>query len=69
MARTRGSGVKVQNIPTDLYLQLFEIQYQFLYLGEKRLQRAVLERMDELWDTFDASEHKELAIQIQNLKK
>lgn len=53
----------------DLYMQLFEIQFQLSYLGEKRLQRAVLDRLEALWSTFDAGEHKELAIQIQNLHK
>lgn len=53
----------------DLYIQLYEIQYQLAYLGEKRLQRAMLDRLEELWSKFDAGEHKELAIQLQNLNK
>lgn len=51
----------------ELYLQLFEIQYQLSYLGERALQRAVQDRMELVYNNMDAQEHKELAIDMQNL--
>lgn len=51
----------------DTYIQLEEIRTQLLYMGELRLAYKVADRMLDLYDTFDAGEHKELAIMLNNL--
>lgn len=52
--------------PVDYYLQLFEITYQLTYMGERRLALAIADRLDELFETMDSGERKELAIQLAN---
>lgn len=61
------SGAKSKTPTSDVYLQLIEVQAQLNYLGEHRLSNAVLERLDELWETFDAGERKDLAIAVLNM--
>lgn len=51
----------------EIYLQLFEIKIQLEYLREKRLAINIKDRLEELWNLMDAQEHKELAIDLQNI--
>lgn len=60
---------KLQMDPADFYLQLYEIKYQLAYMGEAQLAIAVEERLEQLWSTLNAQDHKELTIRIYNLYK
>lgn len=61
------SGAKSKTPSDELYMQLFEMHGQLEYLGEHRLALKVLERLDEIWETFDAGEKKDMAIAVLNI--
>lgn len=51
----------------ERYMQLFEVKVQMEYLKEKRVAIVIHDRLEELWNQMDAQEHKELAIDLQNI--
>lgn len=51
----------------ERYMQLFEVKVQMEYLKEKRIAIVIHDRLEELWNQMDAQEHKELAIDLQNI--
>lgn len=66
--RSNSPGHSGMKTPSDeVYLQLYEIHAQLEYLGEHRLALVLLDRLDELWETFDAGEKKDLAIAVLNI--
>lgn len=74
MLKTYGKHKSIYNgvlmashdVPVDYYMQLYEICYQLTYMGERRLALALADRLDEIFETMDSGERKELAIQLAN---
>lgn len=56
---------KIEDL-VDYYMQLYEIQYQLFYMGERRLALQIADRLDELFETMEAGERKQLAINLEN---
>ena len=48
----------------ERYIQLNEIRRQLYFLRERKLHQALVERLEELWNSFTSQEHKEIALAL-----